>query len=258
MALALNRLKSQKSNVMVPDSISHSSGTVSVVFGTTTYTLVLSGLSSNTRYQIYLVPGGTLVQSTNENSVGPAGYTSWILVGAFYADAATSVGGFLNLLESPKAYMGTETFVPTTGTGTMTNYTASMSKWRDEDRLIQRFSVKFTGSVGTWTDVSIPVAAGLSINAAKVNGADEGAPLGTLELLDSGSEFYYGRVQYKYNTSDSVRLLLYSVKSHTGTVPLPGSPISNLFPMSFVSTDSINGVFEVPISGWSNTPVAYL
>ena len=66
--------------------------------------LTLSGLTTLNLYMVYaVVTGGavTLVTSTNNNSVGPGGATSWRLVGAFYASTATTVGSFVNIRGVP-------------------------------------------------------------------------------------------------------------------------------------------------------------
>lgn len=99
MSLALlQRGQSQtKKPWMVPDSLTHNAGTIAAVFGSTIYSVILSGLVANTRYQLYIVPGGTLVFSVNEHSVGPAGYTSWILVGSFYTNYTPAFGAFENI-----------------------------------------------------------------------------------------------------------------------------------------------------------------
>jgi hypothetical protein len=56
--------------------------------------LLLSGLTVNSLYMVYAVMSSgvmTLVASTNVNSVGPSGYSSWKLVSAFYADSTTAL-----------------------------------------------------------------------------------------------------------------------------------------------------------------------
>lgn len=61
----------------------------------------------NTRYQVFAVDAGggavSLVVSINENSVGPAGYTRWALVGSFYSTGHTVPvwGAFVNISGVP-------------------------------------------------------------------------------------------------------------------------------------------------------------
>jgi len=96
---------------------------------TSNLTMTASGLTSNGLYMIYaVVESGAvkLVQSANVNSVGPAGYSAWKLVGAFYAtwNGSISFGGFVNIEGVPESglyLMGTTTWTanniaPTKGT----------------------------------------------------------------------------------------------------------------------------------------------
>lgn len=90
-------------------TLSHSSGTISLTASTLTIggqQYIVSSLSrlissdvtlvANTLYMIYaVVSSGVVVMriSTNVNSVGPAGFNSWKLVGAFYASGGNSFNG---------------------------------------------------------------------------------------------------------------------------------------------------------------------
>lgn len=71
--------------------------------------------SANTRYQVYAVLSGgvpVLVISANQNSVGPAGYTSWKLVASYYTNGSSPVafGSFVNIEGAPST--GLVPFVP--------------------------------------------------------------------------------------------------------------------------------------------------
>ena len=66
-----------------------------------------TSLSANTLYFVYAyISGGnvTLTWSTNVNSVGPVGATSWKLVGAFMSNGLASVafGSFVNIVGVPE------------------------------------------------------------------------------------------------------------------------------------------------------------
>ena len=66
-------------------------------------TLTLSGLVSGNIYMVYVVLNAgvpQLVIDTNYNSVGPTGYTEWVLVGAFTATAG-NVFGFFQDINTP-------------------------------------------------------------------------------------------------------------------------------------------------------------
>lgn len=54
-------------------------------------------MTANTRYQIFAVVSGGVVSlriSTNENSVGPSGFSSWKLVGSFQSNRLSVFGSF--------------------------------------------------------------------------------------------------------------------------------------------------------------------
>ena len=88
---------------LVPDSLTQNAGVITAVIGNRIYTGAVTG-SANVRQQIYLVPGQTtLVLSTNPNSIGPAGYSNWILIGAFYpGDVDDSWGAEVNIVGLPR------------------------------------------------------------------------------------------------------------------------------------------------------------
>src|SRR5438067_1862472 len=67
---------------------------------TSDLTLTLGTLVASTLYMVYAVVSGgvvSLTYSTNMNSVGPAGYLAWKLVGSFYASTVPDFGSFCNI-----------------------------------------------------------------------------------------------------------------------------------------------------------------
>jgi len=65
-------------------------------------------MTANTRYQIYaVVSGGVIVLriSSNENSVGPSGFTAWKLVGCFRSNGLVTpaFGSFVNITGIPRS-----------------------------------------------------------------------------------------------------------------------------------------------------------
>lgn len=235
MALAVNRQKSQKSNVMIPDDISHLSGTISVRFGTKTYTLVLSTLSSNTRYQIYLVPGGTLVSSTNENSVGPAGYASWILVGSFYSTSQT-VPVFGSFIKDLFGVPETEEYawVPTAsglGSGSGTFVYSRMKRIGADVTLRMRFDKDVTAGTGAALVTFSPPS-----NV----------------IFNGASEPYVGIGESNINTNgwNMAANTIDGIYFYNGGSLFTGS--------SFVASRNLIGFITYPVTGWSNTPIAYL
>lgn len=76
---------------------------------TSTLNLTMSGLVQNTMYMIYaVVSAGTviLVQSTNTNSTGPAGYTAWKLVGSFSTNATAATFLSFNDINAVRTGLG--------------------------------------------------------------------------------------------------------------------------------------------------------
>lgn len=72
---------------------------------TSALNLTIPTLTANTLYMVYAVQTSgvvSLVQSTNVNSVGPAGFLSWKLVSAYYSDGNLSFGSFVNITGIPK------------------------------------------------------------------------------------------------------------------------------------------------------------
>lgn len=94
---------------LVPDSLTYGGGVVTAVINGKTYQLTLPALTANIRYQLYLVPGGTLVLSTNENSAGPVGYSNWILVGSLWSSPSSTFDLFLDVDSTPNFVAGMET-----------------------------------------------------------------------------------------------------------------------------------------------------
>ena len=63
-------------------------------------------MTLNNLHMVYAVISGGTVQlriSTNVNSIGPAGFTAWKLVGAFYSNGNSAFGSFVNIEGVPKS-----------------------------------------------------------------------------------------------------------------------------------------------------------
>lgn len=117
-ALKINRIQVR--------NLQHSAGVISCLVNGVSYSVNLPALTSCALYMIYFVPTTGLVISQNVNSVGPAGASSWILVGAFYANggpptlvsvATTTIafGSFVNIEGSPESDWVNYNMLPTGG-----------------------------------------------------------------------------------------------------------------------------------------------
>jgi len=98
--------KQLKATHLIPNSLSHSGGTITAVFNSGTRQVVLSALTANTLYFLYLrtVSGTpTLFFVTTIPSTYHASFSDAILVGAFMANGLTSVsfGSFVNIEGTP-------------------------------------------------------------------------------------------------------------------------------------------------------------
>jgi hypothetical protein len=87
---------------------------------TSNLSVALPSMTANTRYQVFAVQSGGVVSlaiSQNENSVGPAGFLSWKLVGSLYSNGLVSVGfgSFVNIKGVPSTVDIPFTFTMSTG-----------------------------------------------------------------------------------------------------------------------------------------------
>ena len=260
MALNLNRQKSEKPNVVIPTSLTQSSGTITAVMGTKVYTVVTSGLAANTRYQLYIVPGGTLVYSTNENSVGPAGYTSWILVGSFYSNGLASVGfgSFIDVINEP-ATRNQIFFTPLVQGFVRANAHLESALWSRDKGLVKiDYNYRHVVSTGASTssnmrwrvpgNLTIDESYILGSNPAFRNSGTANAVFGGIYCL--GVSTYYG--------SDYVTLNVLPSGPTANIASTADLLNTNVLPMGGNSAQVYSFKIELPVVGWSNTPIAYL
>jgi hypothetical protein len=92
-------------------------------------------MTANSLYMIYAVrnSGNTELRvSANVNSIGPAGFSSWILVGAFYANGllTPSFGSFVNITGAPTSEWMDFNGIVTASPTSPTKGTISSEKWK--------------------------------------------------------------------------------------------------------------------------------
>lgn len=103
-------------------TLTHSTGVISLTsskltiggqqYSTSTLSRTISTdviMTANTRYQIFAVVSSGVVAlriSSNENSVGPSGFSAWKLVGSFYSDSMIppAFGSFINIEGVPQTH----------------------------------------------------------------------------------------------------------------------------------------------------------
>ena len=213
-------------------------------------------LTANTLYMVYAIVSGGVVGlrvSINVNSVGPAGFNGWKLVGAFYADDLVSVGfgSFVAIDGIPTSE--TYTSLPTGSWSTNTTYVGK--KKRNGEILEMETYVILAGSPGTPGALTINLPTLDLTKVAAGTSTDSGTLVGNVKVFDSGiSADGYLPGSVTVNSATSVACLaLTNISNPTGVNGM--SRVSHAFPVSFGATGRIVLKFSVPISGWSNTPL---
>lgn len=210
---------------------------------TSTLVVALPAMSANTRYQVFAVQSGgvvSLVISQNENSVGPAGYTRWKLVGSLQSNGLSPVafGSFISIDGVPRT--GRIAFNlqnNSQGFGTF----STMDSYYEIDGGFINLNMSMT--IGTRTAVQARI--GLPDN---------------LTSLITPSRKIVGSMAYDPSTTVTYHLIqessssgfLYPVFNSAGSGGL--SPIADATTI-FGNGAFISGQGRVPITGYSNTPI---
>ena len=237
-------------------TLSHSTGVVTlttsrVTIGGQQYTSgslqnTLGTLAANTLYMLYVVLSGgvlTLVKSTNVNSVGPVGFTSWKLVGALYAnaDATPIFGSFVNIEGVPC----TNTNISEVGgqiSSAIVGFTGQALTDYHWSRVGRRLFVNWrsNSNSGTGSTAKMPFPLGLT-------GVETSVEIGTYAGQNGSSNagggihtgFGDGFAYFGFGNLSGAAI---STASGT-TVVGPGAPTT------------LTGSFEVHITQWSSTPL---
>jgi len=210
-------------------------------------------LTANNLYFIYAVQSGgavSLVINQNVNSVGPSGHVAWKLVGAFYADGLSTVGfgSFVTIEGRPS----TENIKMD---GPVTNITSNVDTeganwWRRGSHIILNGGLKLNGDI-TPSSVGANLPSNLLANA---NALDIGLTGGTGDHMVVGFWRFVDANSFSENTGGDVAydisssFLVFRVNGSGNLRPDLDSPNMN-------SNDALKWQFEVPIQGWTNTPL---
>jgi len=217
----------------------------------TSKSVALPSLIANTRYQVYAVDNGAsdvaLVISTNENSVGPASYNKWKLVGSLYA-GATAFGSFANIKGSPR----TESIAYTPPLTGLTGPTGIVFFWRrDGKRIYVWGTVDSVGTV-TATDARVDLPTNLIVDTINLDTGK--TPIGHVTrtsnaaataILNDGLIFW--------NTTYTNAMSLGRLNQGAGNTNIIQAGWDTFTSSSFglIVTASAG----LPITGWSNTPI---
>jgi hypothetical protein len=203
--------------------------------------LTLSGLAAHSTYMLYVVLSAgvlTLVSSTNVNSVGPAGFTSWKLVGAFLASETPAFGAFVNIEGKPST-QGNMAWTPSNASGFGTISSPNMNFARDGRWLVCDF--RFTTGTVAASTAFLTLPTNLLID--NLIWAQTSYHLGS--VVNNSAVNFTQMFAAPLSNQDRV---FFSVPANLG-----GTLNGNASP--FASGQVQSGQFRIPISGWSATPL---
>jgi hypothetical protein len=210
-----------------------------------------------------------VLDATNPKRIGgtfPCGdltYTSTIsLAGSGAITGAVEAGGvYIGLPVSVSSgQITTEpiTFTPTMthDSGGITNATAAMTYSRRGNMLVGSVGVTFSGASAAFSALYFTLPNGLVVDTAKLGGASS-YDVGYGQARDAGVGNYRLNVRTfssaSFNTKLEVQVHLLS--AFTGTVPIQNGVLTNAFPITFNTSDTVQVQFEVPIVGWAATDI---
>lgn len=203
---------------------------------------------ADTLYMIFAIVVSGVVQlriSANFNSTGPAGFTSWKLVGAFYADGMGSpaFGSFVNIEGVPQSNV-----FQFQGSGSWTNTIYSSRLRRNGDKAELEYTLSFISTPSSGI-LAVNTPTNLTMDITKLSsttGFNFDSNLNGKAKILVGSA-WEGLVLRNSNTSF---VLSYLDANANEAFVTPAAPAS------FSTTGHyIHITVELPISGWTNTPI---
>lgn len=265
-------------------ALSHSSGVITLTSSTASpswltiggqqykltsnRTLALPTLTANTLYMIYAVQTAgvvSLVQSTNVNSVGPVGYASWKLVGAYYSNNLVSVsfGNFVTIDGTPtgdwvilnntvgSSFLTGGVSNPSFGT-VATNIVKARRVGRE---LVYEWDYRQTGAGGAGSGtyfINVPFTIDWAYHKAS-NTQPYVGNVGYMSVIEETSGQYAGvnNVFLPSNTTTQLAVRLGQV-SNSATMNQDWSSSYSHFA---VATFEFGLRAKFPVVGWSNTPL---
>jgi hypothetical protein len=241
--------------------MSHSAGTIVATFqnGSSLSRLISADVTlvANTLYMVYLVAsGGTaaLRISTNVNSVGPAGFTSWTLVGAFYSNGALSFGSMVTITGVPTSEeISYNPTLTSSGGGNITlNATGIIPPaglWTRHGSHMKLYTAFRNGTGGAATGTAGGVKVGLPVNITALNSRTSDGNFGSY----AGSVGAYPPAQGAGALAGAY--FIYDFTSIAFPKPATGAAVSV---SDLIAQYSINTDCKFAVSGWSNTQLVDL
>lgn len=247
-------------------ALSQSSGTILVgpsfltVGGQQYYSASLSRaissdvtMTANSRYQIFaVIVGGSLSLriSANENSVGPAGFTAWKLVGSFYSNGLSPVafGSFVNIegVPSTNTISYTPVWTATTTNPVINNGTLA-GTYSIRGNIVELTIRTYMGTTTTYGSGNYMWSIPFSLDtSAYQSGYSFMYSYGQATFLRAGVQTYDGALCAPADSSiTKVSMQYQSVNTY----------VNPTNPNTFANTDEIFGHGTYPAVGLSNTPI---
>lgn len=222
---------------------------------TTQLSVALPTLAAASLYFVYAVQTAGVVAlniSQNVNSVGPTGFLSWKLVGAFYSNGNSSVGfgSFVNIEGSPESESITcNALVIGASFGTVTSPAVYFRRKGD------KLEVWGTATSGTMNSTSGPYVQTPGTLAVDFNKIAANVRVGIIQMMEpTGVNTQIPNVNYG-------PAALWVDGSITTQVFASNHIQNNTFDKFINSSGNVSKFtfqYEVPISGWTTTPLRNL
>jgi hypothetical protein len=215
--------------------------------------------TANARWQVYAVVSGgvvSLVISQNENSVGPAGYTSWKLVGCYVNNGESAPGfGTLVNIEGVPATQGDITWTPAFNGNDSGNMNGDFDRWG----VYSIIGNKIVGQIGVRC-IAAPTASGSFSWAVPVNQQWRHAPpgyvghgsgIGSFGINDAGSTNSTGTLLMSSATQISAQ------SNQTLSGGLMGTLVASNSEFDWAIADSMSATFTAMMlaGGLGYTPI---
>lgn len=203
--------------------------------------IVLGTMSANTLYFVYAVlnPSLQLVISTNVNSVGPAGFSQWKLVGAFYSNESSDFSTFVNIEGVPTTEWAAFTPIWTNDAGITWDTREAFYKRIGTEMRIELWATNSSnGSVAAALQVKVPIG-----KSAVSTAGTTGRALPAGQWFDA-STATYNTLNFWLNAQVNIGFNKHNSGALSGN--------------DFDTSDQLAFSLILPILGWTNTPLVDL
>lgn len=168
-------------------------------------------------------------------------------------DVDDSFVGAVDLKQDVNNIGNWTTYTPTisSSSGSITNYTQAF-KWRQVGEEIEvSGTMTFSAASAAFSDILVTLPNGYTMTTAGATNQS----LGYGVSFDAGVSYY----PFSVFVNTTSRIIIYpnAVSVHTGIAPVSASSITNIFPFTLNTADSINFNFSVPVTQFSGATSVY-